>query len=89
MKRRDFVQLTGLGIGGLLLPFPSMGNPISVEAMLEPRIDGKQKKQLADVALNTAKSLGATYTDFRVGRYLNQFISTRENNHSFSHCSHG
>jgi TldD protein len=78
LKRRDFVQLTGLGIGGLLLPFPSMGNPIAVEAMLQPRIDAKQKKQLADVALNTARSLGATYTDFRLGRYLNQFISTRE-----------
>jgi len=38
-----------------------------------------QKKQLADIALNTARSLGATYTDVRVGRYLNQFITTREN----------
>lgn len=36
------------------------------------------KKSLADVALNTAKSGGATYADVRIGRYLNQFISTRE-----------
>ncbi len=38
-----------------------------------------QKKALADAALNTAKSNGATYTDVRIGRYLNQFITTREN----------
>jgi TldD protein len=79
LKRRDFVQLAGLGIGGMLLPFPSLGNPTTIEAMLDQRIDITQKKQLADASLNTAKSLGATYADIRIGRYLNQFISTREN----------
>jgi TldD protein len=39
----------------------------------------KRKKQLADAALNTARSLGATYADVRIGRYLNQFLNTREN----------
>ena len=33
---------------------------------------------MADVALNAARSKGATYTDVRIGRYLNQFIITRE-----------
>lgn len=79
MKRRDFVQLTGLGISGMLLPFPTLGNPVSLEAMLESPLSPAEKKELADVALNTAKSLGATYTDVRIGRYLNQFLSTREN----------
>jgi TldD protein len=79
LKRRDFVQLTGLGIGGMLLPFQTLGNPSTIEAMLEMPLDNKQKKQLADIALNTAKSSGATYADIRIGRYLNQFISTREN----------
>jgi TldD protein len=79
LKRRDFVQLTGLGIGGMLLPFQTLGNPTTIEAMLEMPLDIKQKKQLADIALNTAKSSGATYADIRIGRYLNQFISTREN----------
>ncbi len=78
MKRRDFVQLTGLGLGGLMLPFPMMGNPVSPEALLEIPLTVAQKKQLADVALTTAKSLGATYTDVRIGRYLNQSVSTRE-----------
>jgi TldD protein len=36
------------------------------------------KKRLADAALNAAKAKGATYTDVRIGRYLNQFVITRE-----------
>lgn len=79
MKRRDFVQLTGLGLGSLMLPISSFGNPIAEEALLEVPLTVGEKKQLADVALNTAKSGGATYADVRIGRYLNQFISTREN----------
>jgi TldD protein len=79
MKRRDFVHLTGLGLGGLMLPLGVMGNPISVEALLDSPIDPSQKKRLADVALNTAKSKGATYADVRIGRYLNQVVMTREN----------
>ena len=63
----------------MLMTVPLMGNPIPVEALLDVPLDAAQKKQLADVALNTAKSLGATYADIRIGRYLNQFISTREN----------
>ncbi len=36
------------------------------------------KKQMADIALNEGRSKGATYVDVRLGRYLNQFINTRE-----------
>ena len=78
LKRRDFVQLAGLGIGGLLLPFQSSGRSVSVEELLENPLLADQKKQLADIALNTAKASGATYVDVRIGRYLNQFIITRE-----------
>ncbi len=79
VKRRDFVQLAGLGIGGMLLPFPTTGNPIPIEALMDSPLDVAQKKQLADVALNTAKASGASYTDIRIGRYLNQYVFTREN----------
>lgn len=79
MKRRDFVQLAGLGLGGLLIPTSSFGNPVAPEVLLEKPLLVSQKKTLADVALNTARTKGATYADVRIGRYLNQFISTREN----------
>lgn len=79
MKRRDFIQLTSLGLGGLALPLSSLGNIVDERALLDIRMDVSQKKRLADVALNTARSQGAAYADVRIGRYLNQFINTREN----------
>lgn len=62
----------------MILPMHLMGNNIPVEALLEPGMDVALKKKMADVALNTAKSLGATYADARIGRYLNQYVFTRE-----------
>ncbi|MUP47467.1 TldD/PmbA family protein [Gramella sp. BOM4] len=78
MQRRKFVQLAGLGAGALMLPMSMMGNEIPVEALLDPGMDVAMKKKLADVALNTAKSMGASYADARIGRYLNQYVFTRE-----------
>lgn len=79
MKRRDFLQLSGLGVGAAMLPnIPVMGNTVSYEALLNGSMDVAVKKRLADAALNAAKSKGATYTDIRIGRYLNQFVVTRE-----------
>lgn len=77
MKRREFIELTGLGLGSVIIPV--MGKSIPIPLSLEMRMDAFQKKKLADVGLNTAQSLGATYCDVRIGRYLNQFLSTREN----------
>jgi TldD protein len=78
LKRRDFIYLTGMGAAATMLPgIPVMGNPIDPARALE-RVDVALKKQLADVALNAARSKGATYTDVRIGRYLNQFVVTRE-----------
>lgn len=81
MKRRDFIQLSSMGFGalatsGLLM----MGNSVSAEQLLEPGIDAAAKKVLADTALNAARVKGATYTDVRIGRYLNQSLFTREKN---------
>ncbi len=78
MKRRDFIYLSGIGAAATMLPgIPLMGNPIDPSRALET-VDVALKKQLADVALNAARSKGATYTDVRIGRYLNQFVVTRE-----------
>src|SRR6187551_2512719 len=54
-----------------------MGNAIAPERALET-IDVALKKRMADVALNAARAKGASYTDIRIGRYLNQFVVTRE-----------
>lgn len=78
MQRRDFVQLAGLGAGALMMPSLLLGNNIPVEALLDPGMDVAVKKRLADIALNTARSLGASYADARIGRYLNQYVFTRE-----------
>lgn len=67
-----------MGLGGAMLPFTIQGNPVPIESLLEVPLDVAQKKKLADAALTVARSSGATYTDVRIGRYLNQFITTRE-----------
>jgi TldD protein len=77
MRRRDFIQTAGLGAAALMLPMPGF-SAVDQARLLEPFIDAAAKKKLADVALNTAKGLGATYTDVRIGRYLNQIVTTRE-----------
>ena len=78
MKRRDFIYSAGLGAGALAMPLPMLGKSIHAQELLNPGLATAQKKVLADVALNTAKGLGASYADARIGRYLNQYVFTRE-----------
>jgi TldD protein len=79
LNRRNFIQLSGLGLGGAMMSsIPVFANAVSQEAMLDGGVDVAVKKRLADAALNAAKSKGATYTDVRIGRYLNQYVITRE-----------
>ncbi len=73
MERRDFLQMTGLAAGALLVP--PHARPWS--GSLTP-IPGTDRKQLADAALEAARSRGASYADVRISRYLNQFINGRE-----------
>jgi TldD protein len=79
LKRKEFLQLSALNAGALMIPkFMLAGNIIDERAVLNEGIDVRIKKELSDVALNVAKSKGATYTDVRIGRYLNQFVVTRD-----------
>jgi len=72
--------MAGMGLGSLVLPkLPFGSRIIDPSAALQGGMDVSTKKQLADIALNTARSKGASYADVRIGRYLNQFIVTREN----------
>lgn len=79
MKRRDFVQKASWGLSGAMLIPPLLGHAVPEHVLLQAPLTVVQKKQLADVALNTARSGGASYGDVRIGRYLNQFLTTREN----------
>lgn len=66
----------GIGAGGVLLP-SFAGHAIAAEQLLEPMAVAL-KKRLADAGLSAATKAGASYCDVRVGRYLNQFVVTRE-----------
>ncbi len=75
MDRRDFLKITGLGVGTLVIPLT--GRIISAEELLVPD-DIRSKKVLSDIALDAATKGGASYADARIGRYLRQFVITRE-----------
>ncbi|RYZ27595.1 MAG: TldD/PmbA family protein [Chitinophagaceae bacterium] len=61
----------------VLSNIPIIGNAIPPDIHFDP-IATATKKEWADIALNAAKAKGATYTDVRIGRYLQQFVVTRE-----------
>jgi len=79
LKRKDFLQLSAMGLGALVIPESMLrGNTVDPAYFLNDGIDVRLKKQLADIALNAATAKGASYADVRIGRYLNQFVVTRE-----------
>jgi TldD protein len=75
MQRRDFLKFSSIGLAGLSLPF--YGNVIAAEDLLTS-FDVGMKKSIADAAMQAARDAGATYCDVRIGRYLRQFVITRE-----------
>ena len=75
MHRRDFLTISGFGLAGLALPFGTRA--IAAEALLTT-MDVGLKKAMADAALQAATQAGASYCDARIGRYLRQFVITRE-----------
>ena len=77
MERRAFLNIGGLALGSMLLP--PFGRAIAAEELLKP-VAVQFKKMLADTALTAARDAGASYCDVRIGRYLNQFITTRDLN---------
>ncbi|MES2322797.1 MAG: TldD/PmbA family protein [Pseudomonadota bacterium] len=77
MERRTFLKIGGGAAGALLVPV--FGEAIAAEELMNP-VGLAFKKSLADTALNAATKAGASYCDVRIGRYLNQFITTRDLN---------
>lgn len=72
-SRRDFIKTAGLTLGAVTLP--SWIYQAEAETLFQVEVN---KNKLADVALSTAKSLGASYADIRINRYRLESISTRE-----------
>lgn len=67
IDRRQFVQsMVALGAASAVSPEVLFGQGAS------------ELRNLADAALATATSLGASYADIRINRYRNQFIFTRD-----------
>jgi TldD protein len=80
LKRKDFLYLTGMGISASMLSqFTALGSPVVAGTRMRG-VDVTIKKRMSDVALNAARAKGATYTDVRLGRYLNEFVVTRDKN---------
>ncbi|TFW13700.1 TldD/PmbA family protein [Massilia arenosa] len=77
MERRTFLNISGLALGTMLVPV--FGHAVEAEDLLKP-VDTKFRKTLADTALTAATQAGASYCDVRIGRYLNQYITTRDLN---------
>jgi TldD protein len=75
MERREFLKLSGIATGTLLIPV--FGNAIAAEELINP-VGKAHKKSLADAAMNAATKAGASYCDVRIGRYVNQFVTTRD-----------
>ena len=73
VTRRGFLKTAGVTAAGLV------AIPWDIDAAVrEPWLDSTTKNELADIAIDLAKKLGASYGDIRINRYRTERISTRE-----------
>ncbi|MDO8665886.1 MAG: DNA gyrase modulator, partial [Gemmatimonadales bacterium] len=71
LTRREFVKQTSAAAAAAGLVTPAMARPL-------PQADASVR-ELALLALDAARSAGASYADVRVHNVRNQSVSTREN----------
>src|SRR5437899_2611351 len=78
MNRRTFVR--SVAGSAVIAAFPEiLIRPAGARpADVADRVHKSSVRKLADIALATAKKLGASYADIRVCRYQHQSINTRE-----------
>ena len=79
MNRRSFIRSVGGCACATLIPsslFLGLRNAAAIEAA--DSLDLTGKLHLADVALDAAKSYGASYADFRLCRYETEYLEVRE-----------
>ncbi len=77
LKRRDFIKVAGMGLGALAVPVSVYSHSVPLN-YAGTEMDAAVNKKLANVALNAATKAGASYADVRIGRYMNQYVFTRE-----------
>ncbi|MBI4512532.1 MAG: TldD/PmbA family protein [Gemmatimonadetes bacterium] len=79
MDRREFVKLAGAAAGGaaaVSLPHRRLA-ALAAPSLRRPTLD-PAIKELALLALDAAKSAGASYADVRIGRVQTESIQTRD-----------
>jgi TldD protein len=78
MRRRDFLRQGAVAAAGVGL----LGHPDRLHGILLPSTLGRgfeqDRRALAMVALDAARSAGADYADVRINTNRTQFVSTRE-----------
>ncbi|MGH2575986.1 MAG: PmbA/TldA family metallopeptidase, partial [Ignavibacteria bacterium] len=82
MNRRKFLTSCSVAVPGAII-YNSIGSKIlnyKNVSHIPKNYDDDYNKKLADTSIITAKKLGASYSDFRLTNFRNQFISTRETN---------
>ncbi|HMC27428.1 MAG TPA: TldD/PmbA family protein [Verrucomicrobiae bacterium] len=78
MNRRTFVRSVAGSAVMLSVPEIMVRSATARAADIDERLNKSYFRKLADIALSTARKLGASYADIRVCRYHHQSISTRE-----------
>ncbi|MEP6509889.1 MAG: DNA gyrase modulator, partial [Gemmatimonadales bacterium] len=81
--RRDFLKQGGMAAAamaaaGAFNPADAMSGLIGVPRGADEMPAEDTVRDLMMVAINTAKSAGASYSDVRIGRYRNSIVFTRE-----------
>jgi len=76
-SRRQFLRAATLTAGAVTIGNALEGPFLSIQRLEAAPLGAAEMKLLADVALDKAKKLGATYADIRINRYRNQTISFR------------
>ncbi|HUG00657.1 MAG TPA: TldD/PmbA family protein [Longimicrobiales bacterium] len=81
MRRRDFLRggaLVAAGVGAGYGMDPSLLAARAAAASTLRRVGDPFFRELAMLALDSARSAGATYADVRISSNRNQFVATRE-----------
>jgi TldD protein len=78
IMRRDLLKTAGCACVGAAAGFFRQSQAFAISAEAFDRLDIRSQTGLADTALRLAKSGGASYADFRVGRDQQEYVSARE-----------